>query len=46
MTKETLIEILEKLLLTDTDLGFLKRLTEEELQTLVACVRDRVAQTE
>ena len=44
MAKQKLIEILKKLLATDTDLDFLLRLKEEELETLVACVRDRVDQ--
>ncbi len=44
MQKQTLIEILQKLLRTDTDLSFLARLSEQELETLVACVRARVDQ--
>lgn len=44
MTKDTLIDILQKLLRTDTTLHFLRQLSEEELETLVACVRDRVDQ--
>ncbi len=44
MTKDTLIDILQKLLRTDTTLSFLRQLSEEELETLVACVRDRVDQ--
>jgi hypothetical protein len=44
MTRETLIEILEKLLRADAQLGFLQQLSEAELQTLVACVRARVDQ--
>ncbi|HOP46023.1 MAG TPA: hypothetical protein PK874_00045 [Desulfobacteraceae bacterium] len=39
MTKHKLIEILKKLLQTDTELNFLVQLSEEDLQTLVACVR-------
>jgi len=42
MTKEELIEILRKVLKTDADLDFLLRLNEEELKTLVVCIRDRV----
>jgi hypothetical protein len=42
MTKNELIEILKKLLETDMELDFLKNLTEENLQTLAACVRSRL----
>ena len=42
MTKEKLIEILRKVLKTDAKLDFLLRLSEEELESLVACIRDRV----
>ncbi len=42
MNKQELIEILKKLLDTDTELDFLCRLEEDELQKLVACVRSRV----
>ena len=45
MKKQELIQILKKLLETDTELEFLRQLTEEDLQTLVACVRGRVDQT-
>ena len=44
MAKEKLIEILQKILETDTDFDFLLQLSEEDLQTLVACVRSRVDQ--
>jgi hypothetical protein len=44
MAKEILIEILQKLLQTDADFDFLLQLTEEDLQTLVACIRGRVDQ--
>ena len=44
MRKKELIEILKKLLETDTDLEFLRQLSDEDLQTLVACVRGRVDQ--
>jgi hypothetical protein len=40
MTKEELIEILKKVLKTDVNLDFLLRLNEEELETLVICVRE------
>ena len=42
MTKKELIEILRKVLKTDDKLDFLLRLSEEELESLVACVRDRL----
>ena len=44
MRKKELIEILKKLLETDTDLEFLRQLSDGDLQTLVACVRGRVDQ--
>jgi hypothetical protein len=44
MTKEKLIEIIKDILKTDIDLRFLLQLTETELETLVACIRDRVEQ--
>jgi hypothetical protein len=42
MTKEQLIEIIKKLLETDSDLDFLSKLSKSELETLVSTVRDRV----
>ncbi len=42
MTKEKLIEILQRVLKTDADLSFLLKLEVTELENLVACVRDRV----
>ena len=42
MTKEQLIEIINKLLETDADLDFLSKLSNSELETLVAAVRNRV----
>ena len=42
MTKERLIEILQGILNTDIDLSFLKQLKENEIETLVACIRERV----
>ena len=42
MTQEELPEIIKKLLKTDRELEFLLRLDNEELRTLVACIRDRV----
>ena len=44
MTKQKLLEILQKLLETDTDMSFLMQLEDDDLQTLVACVRSRVDQ--
>jgi hypothetical protein len=44
MKKQELLEILRKLLKTDTDLDFLLQLKGDDLRTLVACVRDRVDQ--
>ena len=44
MTKEKLIEIICGLLRTDADLGFLNKLNGSELETLVACIRDRIGQ--
>ncbi len=44
MKKEELIRILKKVLETDTNLDFLKKLEEKELETLTACVRDKVDQ--
>lgn len=42
MTKPQLLDILKKLLKTDSDLDFLYKLTKLELETLVAVVRARV----
>ena len=42
MTKEKLVEKIRELLKTDIDLDFLLILEEEELESLVACMRDRV----
>ncbi len=44
MTKEELIEKIKDILRTDFDLGFLVILQKEELETLIACIRDRVGQ--
>ena len=41
MTKEKLIEIIKGLLSADADLDFLMHLEKTELETLVACIRDR-----
>ena len=42
MTKEKLIEIMQGIVETDVDLRFLLQLKERELETLVACIRERV----
>lgn len=42
MKKKELIAIIQRLLKTDTDIRFLDRLTESELETLIACIRERV----
>ena len=42
MTKDQLIEIIEKLLETDSDLDFLSKLSNTEIETLVSVVRNRV----
>ncbi len=42
MTKEQLINIIVGLLDTDLDLNFLLQLRKDDLETLVACIRDRV----
>jgi len=42
MTKEKMIEIIQRVLNTDADLNFLLKLEKTELETLVACIRDRV----
>ena len=44
MDKAALLEIVRKLLKTDDDLAFLLRLSEEDLKTLVGCIRERVDQ--
>ena len=42
MTKDKLVEKIRGILKTDNDLGFLLELKKEELERLVACIRDRV----
>lgn len=44
MENDELIRILKKVLETDVTLDFLKKLEEEEIETLVACVRSKVDQ--
>jgi len=46
MKKEKLVEKIKELLKTDNDLNFLLELKKEELEKLVACIRDRVDQTD
>jgi hypothetical protein len=46
MTKEQLINIIVGLLDTDLDLNFLVQLRKYDLETLVACIRDRVDKVE
>lgn len=46
MNKQKLIDILSGLLLTDIDLSFLLQLKTQEIETLVACVRERVDRIE
>ena len=42
MTKKELVEKIKELLKTDNDLNFLLELKQEEIERLVACIRDRV----
>jgi hypothetical protein len=44
MTKEKLLDIIRGILSTDIDLSFLLQLKKDELEILVACIRDRVDQ--
>jgi len=44
MTKEKLVEKVNDLLRTDADLNFLLALKKEEIERLVACIRDRLDQ--
>jgi hypothetical protein len=41
MNNTELLEIIKKLLKTDTDLDFLLNLPENDLKTLVGCIRER-----
>jgi len=45
LTKDRLIEIVRGLLQTNLDLGFLLKMDQTELETLVACIRERVDRT-
>ena len=42
MEKTELLKIINKLLNQEADLGFLLNLREEHLETLVACIRERI----
>lgn len=42
MTKEELVGKIMEILKTDNDLGFLLQLKKTEVETLIACIRDRV----
>jgi hypothetical protein len=42
MTKEKPVDKIKELVDTDIDLDFLLELKREELERLVACIRDRV----
>ena len=44
MSKEKLIKIIQGILETDVDMSFLLQLKERELETLVACIRERIDQ--
>ena len=44
MTKKELVEKIKELLKTDNELDFLLDLKMEEIERLVACIRDRVGQ--
>jgi hypothetical protein len=42
INKEKLVRIVQELLRTDQDLEFLTELKKEQLERLVACIRDRI----
>ena len=42
MGKTELLEIIKKLLETETDLDFLLNLPESDLETQIVCIRERV----
>ena len=44
MRREKLIEIIQGIIETDVDLSFLLQLEENELETQVACIKERVDQ--
>jgi len=41
MGKTELLEIIKKLLKTESDLDFLLNLPESDLETLIVCIRER-----
>ena len=41
MTKEELVRKISEILKTDNDLSFLLQLKKKEVETLIACIRDR-----
>jgi hypothetical protein len=45
MKQTELLEIIKKLLKTETDMDFLLNLPESDLETLVVCIRERFDQT-
>ena len=42
LTKDKLVEIIAGLLESNADLGFLLKMEQRDLETLVVCIRDRV----
>ena len=42
MPKEKLFEILKRLLMADADIDFLMQLSEDQLKTLILCLRSRL----
>ena len=44
MDKERLVEKIQEILKTDSELNFLLRLKKEEIERLLACIRDRTDQ--
>jgi hypothetical protein len=42
MTNEELVGKIREILKTDNDLSFLLQLKKKEVETLIACIRDRV----
>ena len=46
MKKEKLIEKIKTMLKTDLDLSYLSVLKQEELESLIACIRYRIDQKE
>jgi len=44
MRSEKLVALLKKILKTKVDLDFLSELGTKELETLIACIRDRIEQ--